>query len=167
MEAIAKVIKGGTTLRDFENGVGAVWKDGGWIYFDRKGHVVLEPDELTDSETEEEVDVSVIPKKYDSHGQFHEGMCWVFDEETGGYGYINTTGKLVVPCQYEWAVDHSPMDFHEGLCPVMVIPEREAFGYIDKTGKRAFPGVYGDFQVPEYQHLPLSPSCRDIPCELW
>ena len=143
LEAIAQVIKGGTTLRDFENGVGAVWKDGGWIYFDRKGHIVPKPDEPTDSDTDEEVDESVIPKKYDSHGQFHEGMCWVFDDETGGYGYIDTTGKLVVPCQYDWAVDHSPMDFHEGLCAVMVMPDREAFGYIDKTGKRAFPGVYG------------------------
>ena len=48
----------------------------------------------------------------------------------------------MIPCQYEWAVDHSPSDFHEGVCPVMTVPERELFSYIDKTGELAFPGVY-------------------------
>ena len=44
--------------------------------------------------------------------------------------------------QYEWAIDHVPADFHEGVCPVMTIPERELFSFIDKTGQLAFPGFF-------------------------
>ena len=83
----------------------------------------------------------VIPCQFDYVGEFSDGMCWV-TKKTDKIGFIDTTGKLVTPCQFEWPSERSPNDFHEGLCCVMVDGEHEWFGYIDKTGKRAFPGKY-------------------------
>lgn len=47
---------------------------------------------------------------------FNEGLALV-DNKQGrgkeGYGYVNTSGELVLPCIYEEAVD-----FREGIAPV-------------------------------------------------
>ncbi len=83
----------------------------------------------------------VIPFAYEYTGDFSDGMCWVTKED-GRIGFIDMTGELVVPCQYGWPAERQPTDFHEGLCAVIVDEEHEWFGFIDKTGKRAFPGVY-------------------------
>lgn len=85
---------------------------------------------------------TVISCDYDYAGEFSDGMCWVTKKD-GKIGFIDKTGKLVIPCQYDWPAERSPRDFHEGLCCVMVEDSHEWFGYIDKTGKRAFPGIYG------------------------
>jgi len=85
----------------------------------------------------------VVPFAYDYTGDFSDGMCWVTKED-GNIGFINKKGELVVPCQYEWPAERQPTDFHDGLCAVIVDEEHEWFGFIDKTGKRAFPGVYSN-----------------------
>ena len=85
----------------------------------------------------------VVPFEYDYTGDFSDGMCWVTKED-GNIGFINKKGELVVPCQYEWPAERQPTDFHDGLCAVIVDEEHEWFGFIDKTGKRAFPGVYSN-----------------------
>jgi hypothetical protein len=58
---------------------------------------------------------------------FNEGLCGV--EKDGKFGYIDTTGNLVIPAQFDTA---GP--FIEGLAAVKL---GNQFGYIDKTGKYA------------------------------
>ena len=60
------------------------------------------------------------------------------------HGYIDATGEVVIPPQYEEAED-----FSEGLAAVMVSTWREGYrttkdryGYIDKTGRMALPAKY-------------------------
>lgn len=57
---------------------------------------------------------------------FSDGMVAVKDAETGLYGFRNTRGKLLIPCQFEMAGD-----FHEGLARV-VVDNRN--GFINKKG---------------------------------
>lgn len=48
-------------------------------------------------------------------------------KKDGKYGYIDTTGKIVVPPQWDYA-----QDFQDGIAMVM---QGNKQGYIDKTGK--------------------------------
>lgn len=137
LAAIGRAIADCDVLENFEDGVAAFRRDGEWLYVDKLGRLVDKP-------AAEEEEAILVERNYEAAGSFHEGLCWVYSEEGDncGIGYINEKGELVIPCQYEWAVDHIPHDFHEGLCPVMTIPERELYSYIDKTGAIAFPGYY-------------------------
>ena len=58
---------------------------------------------------------------------FCEGLVNVKDEN-GKWGFIDKTGKLVIPCKWKWAYD-----FKNGRAKVKDERDREI--YIDKTGK--------------------------------
>ncbi len=73
-------------------------------------------------------------KTYDEQGDFYEGLAWV--KKDGKYGYIDKTGKEVIPCIYEGAGD-----FSEGLAAVK---QDDKWGFIDKTGKEVIPCNYDD-----------------------
>ena len=71
---------------------------------------------------------------------FHEGLARV--RKNNLYGYIDKTGKEIIPCQY----DNAEL-FSEGLARV---EKRKycgyidkTYGYIDKTGKEVIPFQYG------------------------
>ncbi|MHB8067861.1 MAG: WG repeat-containing protein [Desulfobaccales bacterium] len=51
--------------------------------------------------------------------------------QDGKWGYIDQTGRLIIPCKFE-----SAADFSEGLAAVDI---KEKTGYIDKTGKVVIP----------------------------
>ena len=53
-------------------------------------------------------------------------------DESGKYGFIDTTGKVAVPFQYHWV-----SNFSEGLAAVE--DESGKWGYIDTTGKTVIP----------------------------
>lgn len=53
------------------------------------------------------------------------------------WGYINKKGELVIPYQYEEA-----LEFSEGLAAVKSYDKDGLFGYIDKTGKLIIPHKY-------------------------
>lgn len=60
--------------------------------------------------------------------------------DNGKYGFIDQTGKEVIPCIYD-----NVWDFSEGLA---VVELDEKYGYIDQTGKEIVPCIYdnaGDF----------------------
>lgn len=65
---------------------------------------------------------------------FHEGLACV--EKDGKYGFIDKSGKEVIPCIYDYA-----SDFHEGLAKV---GEINNYGYIDMTGNEVVPCKYFD-----------------------
>ena len=88
----------------------------------------------------------VIPyQQYDlGAGNFSEGLAFVINGE-GKVGYIDKTGKLVIPYQYG-TVEGDAADFSEGLA--WVSNGDGKIGYIDKTGKLVIPYQYsraGDF----------------------
>jgi len=78
----------------------------------------------------------VIPCTYDSPDYFSEGLAAV--EQSGKWGYVNTTGNLAVPCQYDfaWGFEGSlgrvlKGDFNIGK-----------WGLVNKTGQLAAPCEY-------------------------
>lgn len=63
--------------------------------------------------------------------RFSEGMCRVSDEKTGFYGFIDRTGRMVIPCDMDYADD-----FHDGLA--LFVKDGRA-GFIDKSGAVVIP----------------------------
>ena len=137
LAALARVLEGCSYVDNFKQGVATIRKDGQKYYIDKMGRFV---DPVPQEEEPDQQAMEALLAPYEYHGEFSEGLCWIsLDSEIG---FINEQGEQVIPCQYEWAVEHSPCDFHEGVCPVMTVPERELFSYIDKTGQLAFPGYF-------------------------
>ena len=62
-----------------------------------------------------------------------QDMLYPFSEN-GKYGYINKTGKVVLPAQFEYAEK-----FYEGLA---VVKQGGKRGFIDATGKMVIPALY-------------------------
>lgn len=71
--------------------------------------------------------------------EYSDGLILANDNNTGNYGYLNLSGKKVIPFTFDRAEA-----FNEGLAGVM-IDNRVA--YIDKTGKKAFDPT---FYLPEF-----------------
>jgi hypothetical protein len=69
---------------------------------------------------------------YSKINSFHEGLAAV--EQDNKYGYIDQSGKLVIPIQFDIADD-----FSEGLAHIV---REMKHGYIDKSGKLV---IEGDF----------------------
>ena len=129
-----------------------------WCYFDREGKLLFSskdggPSQFHDgfackysSETgkyyfiDKKGEKAFGGKMWEWAQDFSDGMASVFDGR--GWGFINTEGELVIPCEYESAAEQNPGGFSEGLAAVVIVPERELFGYIDKTGKQVFPNLY-------------------------
>lgn len=69
-------------------------------------------------------------------GDFHDGLARVFDGKK--WGYLNADGQLVIPCQWDLA-----MDFSEGLAAVATVaagssalePDVQTWHLIDRQGK--------------------------------
>ena len=133
-------------------------QDDVWCYFDREGKLLFSskdggPSQLHDgfackysSETgkyyfiDKKGEKAFGGKMLEWAQDFSDGMASVFDGR--GWGFINTEGELVIPCEYESAAEQNPGGFSEGLAAVVIVPERDLFGYIDKTGKQVFPNLY-------------------------
>ena len=58
----------------------------------------------------------------------------LLDRATGKYGFVDSTGKLAIPCKYDWAGF-----FFEGLALVKLDGK---WGFVDSTGKLAIPCKY-------------------------
>ena len=81
------------------------------------------------------VSVTEIPTEYEAgRMRFSDGMARVTDENLK-YGFIDKTGHLVIPCQYDDAGD-----FSEGFAWVQ--DESLKYGFIDKTGALVVPCQY-------------------------
>ena len=116
---------------DFHEGVVAVLFKGGVTYFNNRG---------------EKLDTPPLDPGPSYHS-FAEGLATI--ETKGKSGYIDKTGKLVIPAEF---IDAD--DFSEGLAAVQMPVEltwcpldkdgsrygsSKRFGYIDKTGKVVIP----------------------------
>jgi hypothetical protein len=74
----------------------------------------------------------VIGTKYDSAGQFSDGLAAV--EVNNKWGYIDETGRTVIKPQFAAA-----SRFSEGLASVLI---GNKSGYIDKTGQLSIPAKF-------------------------
>ena len=72
--------------------------------------------------------------RYDYVWCFIEGLAKV--RLNGKYGYVDTTGKEVVPCKYDYV-----WDFIKGLARVQL---NGKYGYVDKAGKVVIDYIYED-----------------------
>lgn len=86
---------------------------------------------LIDGKTGKEI----IPPKYLTMNEFSEGLAWVQLDRKGGY--INTTGKVVIPIAYD--AYEMGNDFYEGTATVA---KDGKYGVIDKTEKTLVPFKY-------------------------
>ncbi|MDR0325080.1 MAG: WG repeat-containing protein [Oscillospiraceae bacterium] len=81
--------------------------------------------------------IEVVLPMYDNVDNFSDGMAAVaVGDRASGYkwGFVDKTGKEVVPCKYDEA-----SAFHEGMAAVKLDGK---WGYIDKTGKEVIPLIY-------------------------
>ena len=76
----------------------------------------------------------IVPPKYDEVRDFHDGLAMV--GLNGKWGFIDKTGKEVVPCIYRSAYSDTPPEFHEGLAAVV---GENGWGFIDTTGNVVLP----------------------------
>lgn len=79
-----------------------------------------------------------LPEGYSAveMAHFSEGLMRVYQRETGLYGFMDTTGELVIQARFPYADD-----FSEGLCGVCD-PETGLWGYIDHNGFWALAPVW-------------------------
>jgi hypothetical protein len=85
----------------------------------------------------------ILKPEYYRVNDFSDGLCRVCMEFSNGEfksGFVNTSGKLVIPYKYGC---HNDLNFSEGLCAVYV-PNGELYGFIDKTGKLVIPFSYDE-----------------------
>lgn len=80
----------------------------------------------------------VIPTKYSKIGSFNDGIA-IVDEPGKGLGYIDYTGKVVAPCQYQSAATY----FCEGRAFVKI---GDQYGVIDTEGKEVVKPKYDEIE---------------------
>jgi len=102
--------------RSFADGMAAVREEGRWGYIDRLGKQVISLP-------------SDIPEEYISN--FSGGLAVFYEQGTFKAGYIDKTGKVVIPAQYNAAGS-----FSEGLA---VVEQNGRPGIIDRTGQEVVP----------------------------
>ena len=83
------------------------------------------------SVTQEDLEQEACNARLRSCGNFYEGLA-SYKDANGKYGFIDETGKVVIPCQW-----NSVGLFCEGLASVM--DDNRRCGFIDKTGKIVVP----------------------------
>lgn len=149
-EDFAKKVQKYDEVENFHNGLGRVKYCGLYGYIDKSGDevvtceydylgpfseglaLVTKNDEHAYINDKNEV---VIPYtgEYRWMNDFSDGLAKV---EGYNYkqGYIDKTGKLVIPLEYS-----GTGDFHNGL---VLISKDGRYGYIDKTGNIAIPCIY-------------------------
>ncbi|WP_405374373.1 WG repeat-containing protein, partial [Pseudobutyrivibrio sp.] len=75
-----------------------------------------------------------------SEARFEEGLCAIYDDETGLLGYMNEDGEYVIPPQFTEAYN-----FSDGIAAVRKeVDGKEAWGYIDKSGNVVIDYQYQD-----------------------
>ncbi len=124
-----------STPTDFSEGVAWARKDNRWYAVDITGKELFALDE--------ELSIDNI----NGNSDFHEGLAKVIGNwETREYGFIDKTGKMVIPIGYSnygSGDNYGGKPFHDGLA--LVYDSANAYyGYMDKTGKMVIPYQYAD-----------------------
>jgi TonB family protein len=140
---------------EFSDGLVAVRRDGRWGFVDHMGHQVIDarfdrfcPPVFSSGRAVVRENGRLIAidrtgrtafvfdtAKYgcDPPYGFGEGLAMVIDRRSQRLGYIDTTGRLVIPCVFSPGVDRFNVigGFHEGLAPAAL---KRRVGFINKAG---------------------------------
>jgi hypothetical protein len=129
-------------------------------YIDRKGKIILP------------LPPNSHAPRYFSEGLAAVGMSSLYNSTGDGVGYIDPTGKVVIPPKFLDTPElRGAEDFSEGLAAFGVdIQEKTLYGYLNKTGKVviaaqfAGPGKFVDgiALVATYQNLQKDESMRYV-----
>lgn len=71
--------------------------------------------------------IAINGNAFDRASSFAEGLACVRVRATGKYGFIDATGKMIIPAAFDGA-----MSFSQGLAPVQW---KQKWGFIDKSGR--------------------------------
>ena len=85
-------------LASLSEGLARSVTGGDWVYINRRGEIVL-------------------TTSFDYAGAFSEGLACVYDSDSNKWGFIDLTGKVVIPLRYDSV---SLFGFSEGLAAVAV-----------------------------------------------
>ncbi|MEY8402787.1 WG repeat-containing protein [Oscillospiraceae bacterium 44-34] len=111
-------------VRNFSDGVAWAARDKAWYAVDNTGRELFSLDQNLD----------VVD---DGKSDFHDGLAMVYNRETQKYGYVDKTGKVVIPFEH----NSSAGAFNDGLA-VVYDAANAFYGYMDKTGKVVIPSQY-------------------------
>lgn len=114
------------TVMDFSDGAAWARKDNRWHAVDNTGKYLFT------------LEKNLVPEE-DGKSDFHEGLARVYDKETKKYGYVDKTGKVVIPFEH----DYQAGNFYDGLA-VAYDATNAYYGYMDKTGKMVIPYQYAN-----------------------
>ncbi|GAB3490505.1 WG repeat-containing protein [Spirosoma knui] len=103
-------------ILDYSEGLAAVQKNDKWGFIDKHGKLV-------------------IALQYEDAGYFSEGLACV--KQQGKNGFIDKQGTMVIKPQFKRSCYVST--FKDGLAAVYTTYDNGPSGYIDHTGKFAFP----------------------------
>ncbi|MCI9677440.1 MAG: hypothetical protein HFF77_00510 [Oscillospiraceae bacterium] len=119
-------IESDPTVMDFSDGAAWARKDNRWHAVDNTGKYLFT------------LEKNLVPEE-DGKSDFHEGLARVYDKETKKYGYVDKTGKVVIPFEH----DYRAGNFYDGLA-VTYDATNAYYGYMDKTGKVVIPCQYAN-----------------------
>jgi hypothetical protein len=132
---------------DFKKGVAPAKKNEKWGYINAKNEVVvpftLDLNKVDFLKQEETIETAYstsnikLPKKHYMCDNFSGKEDLIGVENKNGVGFMDKTGKIVIPCRY---LTVSP--FEEGLA--IVCDNKGKRGMIDKTGKIVIPFIYNE-----------------------
>ncbi len=143
-------------VTSFKNGIaGFTMDDTYWGLINKTGEIIVEPDfweiELDENDPlYKKYGIHKLPSifSYNEEGMYHyidkegrvfpgddyhaadkfsDGLAAVCHKKTEKWGYMDPTGKIVIPPQFDRA-----FEFHEG---VAVIEDDGKYGYVDKAGR--------------------------------
>ncbi len=103
--------------QDFSTGVMMFKQAAGWVIFAAESGI-------TDS------------RKYEEAGNISEDRCWV--KAGGKVGYIDQSGQLVIPLQYDAATDM--------CCGKAAVKKGKLWGFITADGKEILPHIFTDIR---------------------
>lgn len=80
------------------------------------------------------IKLNLLGSAYSNRGYFSEGLAWVVDSSAEACGYIDKSGNVVIPAQYD-----SVYPFESGFAAVK---KDGKWGAVDKNGKTVIPFEY-------------------------
>lgn len=90
--------------------------------------------------TRGEVVIDLADADLEALSIFKEGLCGI--KINGMWGFIDRTGKEVIPCKFNWPYFNTQIQFSHGLC-IFQSPEHwRLVGCIDKNGEVVIPPEY-------------------------
>lgn len=164
IDKAGKIIATYTEIGEFSEGLAKVKSGNKWGCIDKTGKEIIpveykEISEFSDALLKAEEDDSYSYSRYhiiDKAGKIIAKYSWVGELSEGlarvksgdKWGYIDKTGKVVIPVEY-----YSAKDFSEGFARVAKDNTGYSWGIIDKTGTSVLP-----FEYDEKKITSMSPS---------